>query len=46
MNHDHSIWTNFELLADESRDLSQAKKKISVVKAEQIHKMTPILTLN
>jgi hypothetical protein len=28
----------FELLADKSRDLSQAEKKIPVVKVELIHK--------
>ena len=33
-------------LADESRDLSQTKKKITVVKDEQIHKMTIIFTQN
>ena len=27
-------------MADKSRDLSQAEKKITVVKAKQIHKMT------
>ena len=31
---------NFWLLTDQSRDLSQAEKKISVLKVEQIHKMT------
>ena len=35
-----SICSSFELLADESCDLSQAEKKITVVKVEQIHKMT------
>ena len=30
----------FKLLALESRDLSQAEKKIIVTKAEQIHKMS------
>jgi hypothetical protein len=30
----------FWLLADESRDLSQAEKKITFARAEQIHKMT------
>jgi hypothetical protein len=29
----HSIFSSFELLADESRDLFQAEKKITVVKA-------------
>ena len=43
---DHLICSNFELLADESRDLSQTKKKITVVKDEQIHKMTIIFTQN
>ena len=33
-------------LADESRDLSQTKKKITVVNDEQIHKMTIIFTQN
>ena len=32
------------MLADESSDLSQAKKKITVVKDEQIHKMTTSYT--
>ena len=35
----HSICSSFELLADESRDLSQAEKKIHN-KVEQIHKTT------
>ena len=39
-----SIDSSFELLADESRDLSQAEKKITVVKIEQIHKMTTMVT--
>ena len=34
------------LLAGGSRDLSQAEKKITVVKDEQIHKMTIIFTQN
>ena len=34
----HSICSSFEQLADESRDLSQAEKKINVVKDEQILK--------
>ena len=33
-------------LAVESRDLSQAEKKITVVKDEQTHKMTIIFTQN
>jgi hypothetical protein len=33
-------------LADESWDLSQDEKKVIVVKAEQIHKMTIILIRN
>ena len=37
---------NFELLADESCDLSQAEKEIAVVTAEQIHKMATIFTQN
>ena len=36
----------FILLADESCDLTQAEKKITVVKAEQIHKMTIICIQN
>ena len=32
------------LLADESRDLSQAEKEITAVKIEQIHKMTTMFT--
>ena len=36
----------FEQLADKSRNLSQAKKKITVVKHKQIHKMTIIFTQN
>ena len=39
----HSICSSFELLADQSHDLSQAKKK-TAVKAEQIHRMTTIFT--
>ena len=35
-----SICSSFELFADKSCDLSQAEKKITVVKVEQIHKMT------
>ena len=42
----HSICLNFELLADESCDLSQREKKITVVKAKQIHKTTIIFTRN
>ena len=34
-----TLFVNLELLADDSRDLSQAEKKITVVKAKQIHKM-------
>jgi hypothetical protein len=34
------------LLADKSRDLSQAGKKITVAKVEQIYKMTAIFTKN
>jgi hypothetical protein len=34
------------LLANKSRDLSQVEKKITVVKADQIHKMTIIFTQN
>ena len=36
----------FEMLADKSSDLSQAEKKITAVKDEQIHKMTIISTQN
>ena len=36
----HSICSSFWLLADESRDLSLAEKKITVPRAEQIHKLT------
>ena len=36
----NSICSSFWLLADESRDFSQAEKKIIVSRAEQIHKMT------
>ena len=42
----HSICSSFELLADESRDSSQAEKNINVVKAEQTHKMTIIFNQN
>ena len=38
--------SNFYLLADESRDLSQAKKEITACKAEEIHKLTTIFTQN
>ena len=38
------ICSSFELLADESRDLSQAEKKITVIKIEQIHKITTMVT--
>ena len=31
----HSICSSFWLLTDESRDLSQAEKKITVARAEQ-----------
>ena len=41
----HSICSSFELLADESFNLSQAEKKITVVKAEQIYKMTTIFAI-
>ena len=34
----HSICSKFEPLADESRNLSQAKKKITFVKVKQTHK--------
>jgi hypothetical protein len=34
------------LLAIRSRDLSQAEKKITVAKGEQIEKMTPIFAQN
>jgi hypothetical protein len=34
------------ILAVESRDISQAEKEITACKAEQIHKMTPIFTQN
>ena len=38
---------SFCLLAQESRDISQAETKITLVKkAEQVHKMTPIFTQN
>ena len=46
MNLAHSVCSSFQQLADESRDLSQAEKKITVVKDEQIHKMTTIFTQN
>jgi hypothetical protein len=36
--------SNFELLADESHDLSQAEKKITGLRAKQIYKMTIIST--
>ena len=42
----HFICSSFELLADKSRDLSQVEKKITVVKAKKIHKMTIIFTQN
>ena len=42
----YTICSSFELLADESRDLSQAEKKITVVKDEKIYKMTTIFTQN
>jgi hypothetical protein len=42
----HSIYPNFELLADETSDLLQAEKKITVVKDEQIYEMTIIFTQN
>ena len=35
-----------KILALEARDLSQAEKKITTCKAEQIHKMTTIFTQN
>ena len=38
--------SSFWLLAVGSRDLSQAEKKITVVKDEQIHKMPIIFTQN
>ena len=38
--------SNFWLLAVELYDLSQAEKKITVVKDEKIHKMTRIFTQN
>ena len=34
-----TLFVNFELLADDSSDLSHVEKKITVVKAKQIHKM-------
>ena len=36
----HLLKLRFELLADTSRDLSLAEKKITGVKDKQIHKMT------
>ena len=36
----------FKQLADKSRDLSQDEKKITVVKPEEIHKITIIFTQN
>ena len=36
----HSICSSFEQLADVSLDLFQAEKKVTVVKAEQIHTTT------
>ena len=38
--------SSFWLLAVGSRDLSQAEKEITACKADQIHKMTTIFTLN
>ena len=46
MSEVYSISSFFEMPADESSDLSQAKKKITVVKDEQIHKMTTSFTHN
>ena len=40
------FWIDFKLWADESRDLSQAEKKITDVKGEWIHKMTTIFNQN
>ena len=40
------IYSILELWALESRDFSQAEKKITVVKAEQILKMENIFTKN
>ena len=39
------IW-HFWVVAVGSRDLSQAEKKVTVVKPEQIYKMTIIFTQN
>ena len=48
MNLVHSISSNFQQLADESRDFVAFSeyKKIAVVKDEQIHKNTTIFTQN
>ena len=40
------LTSNFGQLAVGLRDLSQTEKKITVVKDEQIHKMTNIFTQN
>ena len=40
----HFICSSFELLTDESCDLSQVEKKISAVKVEQIHNMNYDIT--
>ena len=40
------MFFSFLQLAVGSRDLSQAEKEITLCKAEQIHKMTTILTQN
>jgi hypothetical protein len=42
MSKVHSICSSFGLLADESRDLFPAEKKINVGRADKIHKMTII----
>ena len=46
MNLAPSICSNFQQLADKSRVLSQAEKKITVIKNEQIHKKLTIFTQN
>ena len=40
------MFFKFWLLADGSRDLSQAEKEITACKAEKIHKMATIFTQN
>ena len=42
----NSICSSLELLAEESYDLSQAEKKRTVLKDEQIHKLLTVLNEN